>query len=228
MKRMLAGMLSALCLLGTVATVLSISRVGEAADEGWTKLFNGKDLTGWDTFVDPRAKDVKPEDIWSVKDGVIICKGQVPGYLLSKEEYDNYVLRLEWRWGDTAARGRNSGVFVHVVGPNKIWPKAIEAQLMADHAGDFWLVDGAKLWVNPARQDQQTKRHYLRMQDGVEKPLGEWNQYEITCKGNAIKLVVNGHVVNIGTESELTRGKILLQSEGAEIHFRNVELKPIE
>src|SRR5438876_3153565 len=61
----------------------------------------------------------------------------------------------------------------------------------------------------------------------VEKPIGEWNQYEITCQGDTIKLVINGKLVNEGTNAELTKGKILLQSEGAEIHFRNVELKPL-
>lgn len=228
MKRLFAGILMALCAVSLVAVTLPTTRAVEPSQDGWTKLFNGKDLTGWDTYIDPRAKDVKPEDIWSIEDGVIRCRGHVNGYLITDKEYENYVLRLQWRWGDEVARGRNSGVFVHVVGPNKIWPKAIEAQLMADHAGDFWLVDGAKLWVNQARQDQRTTRHYLRMQDSVEKPVGEWNQYEITCKGDAVKLVINGHVVNIGTESELTRGKILLQSEGAEIHFRNIELRAIE
>lgn len=228
MKRILASIVIVLCVAAVGGVVMPIGSAMEPVQDGWTKLFNGKDLSGWDTFVSQRAEDVEPEDIWSVEDGVIICKGHVNGYLITQKEYDNYVLRLQWRWGDEVARGRNSGVFVHVVGPDKIWPKGIEAQLMADHAGDFWLVDGAKLWVNPARQDQRTPRHFLRMQDDVEKPLGEWNQYEITCKGDAVKLVVNGKVVNIGTESELTRGKILLQSEGAEIHFRNIELRPIE
>jgi hypothetical protein len=61
----------------------------------------------------------------------------------------------------------------------------------------------------------------------VEKPRGEWNQYEITCKGNTIRLAINGQLVNEGTDAELNRGKILLQSEGSEIHFRNIELKPL-
>ena len=84
--------------------------------------------------------------------------------------------------------------------------------------------------MDDARKDERSARHYFRIKvnekDEVEKPLGEWNQYEITCKGDTIKLVVNGHEVNVGTEAELTKGKILLQSEGTEIHFRDVELKP--
>lgn len=196
-------------------------------DEGWIKLFNGKDFTGWKKFLDPK-KEADPEKIWTIKDGAIICEGSVNGYLVTDKEYENYALRLQWRWGDKVTRGRNSGVFVHVSGPDKIWPKAIEAQLMADHAGDFWLVDNFKLAVDPKRQDPKVARHYFRTKDGVEKPVGEWNQYEIICKGDTIKLIVNGQVVNEGTGAEAKKGKILLQSEGAEIHFRNVELKPIK
>ena len=192
------------------------------------KLFNGKDLSGWTTFVDPRAEGVGPEDIWSVKDGVIVCRGHVPAYLLSEDEFENYTLRLEWRWGNEVARGRNSGVFVHTVAENKIWPKGIEAQLASGSAGDFWLVGGAKLQVDSARQDPNVDRHYYRTKDDVEKPLGQWNHYEITCRGDTIRLVINGQSVNEGTESELTRGRILLQSEGAEIHFRNIEVETLD
>jgi hypothetical protein len=203
--------------------------LGSPADDkdGWIKLFNGKDFTGWKKFLDPK-KEADPQKIWTIKDGVILCEGSVNGYLITDKEYENYVLRLQWRWGEKVTRGRNSGVFVHVSGPDKIWPKSVEAQLMADHAGDFWLVDNFKLTVDPKRQDPKIARHYFRMKDGVEKPIGEWNQYEITCKGDTVRLVVNGQLVNEGTGAEATKGKILLQSEGAEIHFRNIELKPLK
>jgi hypothetical protein len=61
----------------------------------------------------------------------------------------------------------------------------------------------------------------------VEKPLGEWNRYEITCKGDTIELKVNGVKVNEGSRAERTKGKIALQSEGAPISFRNIKLTPI-
>lgn len=198
---------------------------GQSAEDEWIPLFNGKDLTGWRTFLDPRAKDVKPEDIWQVKDGVIICDGRVNGYIITEKEYANYVLKLQWRWGEKVHRGRNSGVFVHVVGPDRIWPKGIEAQLMSGHAGDFWLVGGATLKVDPSRRDPRIARHYFRMKDNVEKPIGEWNQYEIICKGDTVRLIINGELVNEGTDADPSRGKILLQSEGAEIHFRDIKLK---
>jgi hypothetical protein len=93
----------------------------------------------------------------------------------------------------------------------------------------LWLVGGFKLDVDKKRQDKSTPRHYYRMTLGkiIEKPLGEWNKYEITCKGDTIKLVVNGRLANEGTKAEATRGKILLQSEGTPIEFRNVTLTPL-
>jgi hypothetical protein len=207
-----------------------MSQASPAAEEptGTVKLFNGKDFTGWKKYLDPKAA-ADPEKIWTVKDGIIICDGSVNGYIITEKEYENYALKLQWRWGEKVARGRNSGVFVHTVGPDKIWPKAVEAQLMADHAGDFWLVDNFQLKIDSARQDPKTPRHYLRMKDNVEKPVGEWNEYTIHCtKDGKVTLWVNGQLVNEGANAELTKGKILLQSEGAEIHFRNVELSPLK
>jgi len=224
MKRLLCLALAAMGLAGFM------SRSSVADDKGAAvKLFNGNNLDGWKVFLDPKKK-ADPEKIWSVHDGVIVCEGSVNGYLITEKEYENYELRLQWRWGEKVhvKYGRNSGVFVHVVGPDKIWPKAVEAQLMANHAGDFWLVDGFKLTVDSKRQDPKVDRHYYRLKDDVEKKLGEWNQYVITCKGKTVHLEINGHFVNQGTDAELTKGKILLQSEGAEIHFRNVELRPVD
>ena len=61
----------------------------------------------------------------------------------------------------------------------------------------------------------------------VEKPLGGWNRMEVICEGDRITNIVNGQVVNVGTGSSLTRGKILFQSEGAAIDFRVIEVRPL-
>jgi hypothetical protein len=219
-------MVALIAALGLAA--LGAPSVAEDKDQGVIKLFNGKDLTGWKAFLDPKSK-AKPEDVWSVKDGILICKGVPNGYIITEKEYGDYVLRLQWRWTpDSDNNKRNSGVFVHVSGPDKIWPKGVEAQLFRDHAGDFWLVDGFKLSVDKERQDPKSPNHFNRMKQGekIEKPIGEWNQYEITCKDGTIKLVVNDQLLNEGAHAERSKGKILLQSEGAEIHFRNIELTP--
>jgi len=218
----LTGLLTA----GIFAFSLAATRAEDKAGTSG-KLFNGTDLTGWKVFIDPRDKGkTKPEEIWSVKEGVIHCTGRPFGYIITEKDYGNYVLEVEWRWPGKAG---NSGVFVHVSGPDKIWPKGTEAQLFSGSAGDFWLVDGFKLEVDASRQDKKTPRHYFRMKTDkpVEKKIGEWNHYRITCKDDTIKLEVNGQFVNEGKNAEATKGKILLQSEGAPIEFRNVKLTPL-
>src|SRR5262249_21953408 len=146
-----------------VSLAASLPAGAEDKQGGAVKLFNGKDLSGWKVFLDPKSK-VDPDKVWSVKDGMLICKGQPFGYLITDKDHGNYVLKVQWRWtpeGDN--NKRNSGVFVHVSGKDQIWPKGVEAQLYRDHAGDFWLVDNFKLTVDKARQDPKNARHYLRM-----------------------------------------------------------------
>jgi hypothetical protein len=223
----LAVMAFAMLVGGILLDSRADEKKGDRKDSDFKPLFNGKDLTGWKPFLNPKAKDADPKKVWTIEDGYIKCLGQPAGYIITEEEYGDYVLRLKWRWAPKS-KGGNSGVLLHVQAPDKIWPKSVEAQLMANNAGDFWLID-AKLTIDKTRQDPKVERHYFRkIKDDVEKPIGEWNQYEITCKGNTIKLVINGKEVNEGTDSELTKGKILLQSEGAEIHFKDIEIKSMK
>jgi hypothetical protein len=214
-----------------VAAVICQLAPNARADEGFKPLFNGKDLTGWKQFMPD--KNVKPEDVWSVKDGVLICLGakKPNGYIITEKEYGNYVLKVQWRF--PGAPG-NSGVLLHVQPPDKVWPKSVEAQLQSGEAGDFWLID-AKLEIPKERNNPNSARNYIRIGEkwangkaerkNFEKPIGEWNQYEIHCDGGNIKLMVNGQLVNEGKNGELTKGRILLQAEGADIQFRNIEIK---
>lgn len=211
-----------------------------AADDKFTPLFNGKDTTGWTFFLRPPANtpDAKPDpkDTWSVKDGVLVCTGKPNGYVVTEKEYGDYVLRLKWRF-PKESKGGNSGVLLHCTGEDRVWPNSVEAQLAAGQAGDFWLIaDKAgklpKLDIDAARKDEKNKegRHFFRLnkEEKVEKPFGEWNEYEITCKGGDITLVVNGKTVNEGKGGELKKGRIALQSEGAPIEFKDIEIKAIK
>jgi hypothetical protein len=61
----------------------------------------------------------------------------------------------------------------------------------------------------------------------AEKPTGEWNTIEVVCEGDKITNIVNGVVVNEGVHASETKGRILLQSEGAEVYYRNLEVRPL-
>jgi hypothetical protein len=67
----------------------------------------------------------------------------------------------------------------------------------------------------------------FRGEKDVEAPTGEWNRMEVVCDGDTITNIVNGYVVNIGTKSSHTEGKLQFQSEGAEIQFRKIEIRPL-
>src|SRR5207253_10286065 len=167
--------------LTLAATTQPRSPAADAKASGFTPLFNGRDLTGWTTFLDPRFPDADPKKVWTIENGEIHCLGKPNGYLLTEKEYSDYVLRVQWRWPEKPG---NSGVFVHVSGPDKIWPRGVEAQLMSGQAGDFWLVGEFKLDIDKDRQDPNPdrKRHYLRIgghKRKLEKAPGEWNKYEI-------------------------------------------------
>ena len=209
-----------------VAALTVAAAVSAVADE--IKLFNGKDLSGWTFFLDksgPNADgSMKMEDVWTVEGGKIRCAGVPNGYLRTTADYRDFVLTLEWRW---AEKPGNSGVLLRVVGPDKIWPKTIEAQLQSGNAGDFWLMDGARLDTDPSRTDPKAANHRQKVK-AAEKPAGEWNVYEITMDGHWVLLKVNGEVVNEGTGAEEVAGKIALQSEGAPIEFRNIRLAPVK
>lgn len=201
-----------------------------ADNDGFTPLFNGRDLSGWKPFL-RTPKDGKvpdPKDTWSIVDGTIRCVGKPNGYIATEKEYGDYQLRVKWRF-PADSKGGNSGVLLHVQEKDEVWPTSVEAQMFAGRAGDFWLIypPAVTLEVEKSRQDPKQARHYFRMVDDVEKKFGEWNQYEITCKGGDVTLTINGKKVNEGKNGNLKKGRIALQSEGAEVHFKDVEIKLI-
>jgi len=187
-------------------------------------LLNGKNLDGW-TFHLSDGGD--PAKTWSMNaQGHLVCTGKPAGYIRTKADYTNYVLELDWRWNPAVEGNRNSGVLLRMIGEDKVWPKSLEAQLQSGSAGDFWIIDGFPCKTDEKRTNGRNCKR-IEMED-LERPLGEWNHYRITVEHGSVSLEVNGQVVNAATEVLETAGKICLQSEGAEIHFRNITLLPLK
>jgi hypothetical protein len=206
-----------------------IALTGFAADP--EDLFNGQNLTGWKGFLaDPK---VPMEEVWSVKNGVLICKGEPIGYLYTDKSFTtDFQLIVEWRWAPGTKPG-NSGVLLRINGEPRPIPRSIEAQLRSGSAGDLYGFHGMKIDGDPARTKLTPNHELLGNFIGVtkteanEKEPGEWNRYEITVKGSNVTVLVNGKQVNQAHDCDVLAGPIGLQSEGGEIHFRTVRLIPL-
>jgi len=222
MRRVLASLL--------FVCIVSASALAAEEDKS-TALFNGKCIGCWEHFL--VEDDVEKADVWSVQDGLLICKGEPMGYLCTKKEFTNFKLVVEWRWAPDKEPG-NSGVLMRITGDPQALPKCVEAQLMHENAGDVYGFHGFEV-AGPEDRMVRVAGHKLggdllgvKKAAGNENPAGEWNKYEITLDGGDLTLVVNGKEVNKVTDCDVAAGKIGLQSEGGEIHFRTVSLTPIE
>jgi hypothetical protein len=230
------------------------------------KLFNGKDLANFYTYLRGHGKNKDPENVFTVKDGAIRVSGQIFGCFTTEKEYENYHLVVEFKWGTQTWKPReklamDSGILLHCVGADGAagagaWMESIECQMIEGGTGDFILVAGKgkpkltatvekrgnQWYYNPkgeprefsagrinwfARDPDWKDEQGFRGKRDVEKKAGEWNTLECICNGANITNILNGVVVNAGINSSHTRGKILFQSEGAEVFFRRIELLPL-
>jgi len=205
---------------------------GESAcRSGEIELFNGKNLDGWYTVLKTKGINNDPEGIFKVENGLIHVLGKEFGYLCTKKEYENYRLIVEFKWGEKkfAPRldaKRDSGILYHFPADKRdeVWPYCIECQVQEGDCGDFWLV-GPAVTANGRRFTEKFDR-IIKTKD-AEKPWGEWNTMEVIADGSKCTHIVNGAVVNEATDANVRKGKILLQSEGAEVYYRKVTLIPL-
>jgi hypothetical protein len=269
-------------LVAAVGIMAGLALTTSAAAQSQTiQLFNGKDLTNFYTWL-VGTKYEDPNRVFSVVDAVeggapaIRVSGQQYGAFITKDEYSDYHLVTEFRWGlatwgNRKDRTRDSGILLHCQGPdgntakdfNGPWMLSQECQIIEGGVGDFIMVAGhdrngneivPKLTATagkdrdgenvydpkaPPREFQGGRVNWygrdpdwkdvigFRGKQDVESPYGEWTRLEVICDGDKITNMVNGKVVNVGTKSSLTRGKIIFQSEGAELYFRKIELTPL-
>jgi hypothetical protein len=192
-------------------------------------IFNNKNLMGWYTFLEKQGKNKDTIQNFKVENGAIHVLGKEFGYLASDKSYGNFHLVLEFKWGTKKfppreQEKRDAGVLYRVQkNGDKIWPKCIEFQIQEGDVGDIWLVDSTAINVNGATTPKLPYYRVQKFKDN-EKPNGEWNKVEVIAKDGKVTHISNGVVVNEGTGLEILEGKILLQSEGAEIYYRNIRI----
>lgn len=271
-------MLSRVCLTTLVLAALTLPL--HAGGDGWKSLFNGKDLTGWDTWLGRPAgqKDVvglnnDPKNVYTVvsADGApaIRISGEIFGAITTKEEFENYHLRFEFKWGEKKWPPRekvvrDSGLLYHCVGPQGAqggnWMRSQECQIQERDCGDYYSVAGAIVDVQGYRKGEDSgnptgpviykrggKTYTVPSKESGggriikdpdnEKKSGEWNTIELLAVGGTAVHIVNGKMNMIltnsrqkgdgGKELPLTRGKLQFQSEGAEVFYRNFQIRPL-
>lgn len=235
------------------------------------KLFNGKNLDGFYTWIqDTGYKD--PRKVFTVKDGMIHVSGDGFGGLITKDEYRDYHLVIEFKWGERTwktrkDRARDSGILVHCYGPDGSrgpWMPSIEAQIIEGGVGDILVLsgkdpktgkeyttsltaeitkdrDGEKVWKKGGERVTLTSgrinwwgrdvdwadKKGFRGKDDVESKFGEWTRMDVIANGGHLLYKVNGKVVNEGFDAKPDQGKILLQTELAELFVRRYELLPL-
>lgn len=211
--------------------------------DGTVHLVNGRDLSPFYSYMTDFGVDRDPDGVFSIKDGLLRISGQHYGYLATRKSYADYRLVAEFKWGEKtwaprAENARDSGILLHGVGPDKVWMKSIECQLIEGGTGDIIIIDGACLEINgdyrcnqsrfdrPGRNPWEDKKDF-RGPNEIENPHGEWNTIEVLCQDDRLRITVNGHVTMDGTRADPHAGKILVQSEGAEVLFRKIDLYPL-
>jgi hypothetical protein len=246
--------------------------------EKWQSLFNGSDLSGWETYLGPSYDTISkkrneqpiglnndPSGVFTVveADGenIIRISGENFGGISTLAEFENFHLQLQFKWGTLKwfprkTAKRDSGIMYYATGPHGAdggnWMRSQELQIQEGDCGDCWACAGAiydataqKLSDNYIYDktgrlltfslSSPNGRRCIKSTDG-EKPSGEWNTVDLWCfKGTCIHMV-NG-VVNMviqnsrqddnGKEIPLTKGKIQIQSEGAEVFYRNIRISQI-
>jgi hypothetical protein len=215
-------------LLGCLAIFANIGRTKDLPVPEFRSLFNGKNLDGWINV------NTAP-DTWRVKNKELVCSGHPIGVMRSAKQYENFIMHIEWMHIEP---GGNSGVFVWSNArpdPAGRLPDGIEVQMLeldwvnlnkhngqtppiAYVHGELFGVGGVKTVPDNPRGDRS------KSVENRCKGRGEWNTYDVVAVDGVIKLSVNGKFVNGISRSTQRKGYLCLESEGAEIHFRNIRI----
>ena len=199
-----------------------------AADkDDFVPLFNGKNLKGWVNA------NCAPET-WSVRDGMIHCTGHPTGAMRTARQYENFILEVDWRFLES---GGNSGVFVWgtpISAPNVPFLRGIEVQVLDNGfnvkgKGEWYTTHGDVFPIHGATMKPFGRHNGDRSFPSEErsKSSPEWNHYRVVGTNGVIRLSVNGKEVSGGEECNYRKGYLALESEGAQVEFKNIRIKEL-
>ena len=221
--------------------------------DGWISLMNFRNLDGFYTFLQKSGKGAaETKGMVTFEDGMLHLMGnQVTdepaeaGYIATNQEFENYRLRAEYKWGMKRFRPRleakrDNGLLYHLVGEDKVWPVCIECQVQEGDIGDYFMLGNARGSDGPngpVYTGHDNRK--LRDRGGDFEDREEWNVVEVIAQGDKSTHLVNGVTVNTisnlqqpdpqnpGQFIPLTRGKVAIELEYAEIWYRRFEIRPL-
>jgi putative membrane-bound dehydrogenase-like protein len=239
---------------------------------GPVKLFNGENLEHFYVW-HKETKYADPKRVFTVADGTLRVSGEGFGGLITFDDYRDYHLVIEFKWGqktwgNRVDKARDSGLLVHCWGPDggfaNTWMASIEAQIIEGGVGDILVLggvhpltgrlypasltaettkdrDGETVWQRGGERREFTTGRInwfgrdpdwkdaigFRGRDDVESAFGEWTRMDVIAAGDTLVYKVNGVVVNEAFACRPSAGKILLQTEDAELLVRRLELWPL-
>jgi len=200
-----------------------------APDRGWIPLFNGENLDGWYPFRQRDGKNNDVQHVFKVENGTIHvldvpdpATSQPNGYLATNEDFRNYRVRLEYKWGMTKfavprhpdGLPRDAGLLYHMTGPDQVWPICVEFQIQEHDTGDVWLLPNnppnPSANVTVVSTDVAPRGNLTYMEGGTPwvshgqriihsaqyDAMDGWNTVELFVTENNAVHVVNGHVNN--------------------------------
>lgn len=193
----------------------------EPKDKDFAPLFSGENFP-WDWDL---AGGVAVNEVANLRAGVLTCQGNVSGYLLTDKKYNDYVFRYQWRYQRPPGLARDDlfpgkgAVFVHatIIALGQ-WPKSYQISQNRSEQGRIAALNGAEF------EDLQFDEQKMNQ---AKRPVGEWNQMEITCKGNSITTKLNGGIVSQATVKQ-TEGLVCIKTDGSLIRYRNFEIKSLK
>jgi hypothetical protein len=211
-----------------LATLTLAHAQDQKVEEGFTSLFNGKDLSGW-VYGKKGTGENKSGAGYAVENGVIFCTVKDGGNLYTEKEYGDFSLRFEFKL--TANANNGIGIRAPLEGDSAY--VGMEIQVLDDGGSDY----------KNLRPEQYHGSVYdcFAAKRGSQKPVGEWNTEEITAKGRQVTVTVNGQVIvdanldDIKDEAKLkkhpglknAKGHIGFLGHGARVEFRNLRIKEL-
>lgn len=198
-----------------------------------TTLFKPDKKSEWYVYIAKSGKNNDPHHVFQFEKNVLHVSGEDFGYIVTGRKYINFHFTVEFKWGEKKYpprenSKRDAGILYHVdfYSGDKVWPRSLEYQIQEGDCGDFWMTDSTTIIHSDTLTTPANARRVIKSKD-AEKPTGQWNKAEVIVQNGIVTHVLNGEEVNKARLGNTTEGNIVLQSEGAEIYYRNMQIEEL-